>query len=196
MTDDAWNHNDGLISRDRAHAVGLVVLYSNLVEDGIRSLLSRYSGMGDVEAAHFTFSMDVSKMIETSLRLAELKEADAIVLEHIKHGLAVANICRQNRNIIAHSWINFSGDKLFKPSNRGAPLTRVYDFDLKVIRRVADEIWECGHYLMFLGLYIAARGDPHWRQSLPGKPLKPQSLTSIDQYGPEALARRPSTFPD
>lgn len=196
MTDDAWNHNDGLISRDRAHAVGLVVLYSNLVEDGVRSLLSHYSGMGDREAAHFTFSMDVSKMAETLKRLIEFKEDNPTDLVCIKHALAVANICRINRNIIAHSWINFSGDKLFKPSNRGAPLTTVYDFDLSVIRRVADEIWRCGHYLMFLGLYLAARGDPHRQQSLPEKPLMPQSLMSIDQYGPEALARQPSTSPD
>lgn len=196
MSDDTWPHDNGLISAERAQAVGLVVLYWNLVEDGIRSMLSRYSGMDDVDAAHFTNSMDVSKMIETLRRLLTYKEQDTTDLDYILHGLAVAEQCRQNRNIIAHSWINISGDKLYKESHRGTPLTKVYDFDLAVIRRIADEVWTCGHYLMFLGLYLSAKGNPHRQQSLPQKPVVPRALQSIDQYGPEVLARqRPASPP-
>lgn len=195
MNEDEWIQSRGLISPERAHAVGLVVLYSNMVEDGLRSLLTHYSGMDVNDAAHFTYPMDPSRLNSVLRSLIEYKETDPEALDHIKHGLLMADLCRKNRNIIAHSWTNFGGDKLFKQSGAGKPLTAVYDFDLTVIRRVADEMWECGYYLMFLGLFVGSRGIPMMRQSLPKKPALPQSMESIDQYGTELPAHPPSTSP-
>lgn len=186
---DAWVSANSLITPERAHAVGLITLYWNFCEAGVRSLLVKYSGMNDVDGARFTFGMKTEAMATRIRSFLSYKEQDPAVVDRIECGLKAVDICRVNRNAIAHSWINFKGDKLFIEKVRTHPVTEVYDFNVTDLRRVADEIFSTGHYLMFVALYISSRQDPMWRQSLPEKPALPQRLQSIDQYGPEALLR-------
>ncbi|MCB1466795.1 MAG: hypothetical protein KDK08_06570 [Rhizobiaceae bacterium] len=69
---------------------------------------------------------------------------------------------------------------------RAQPVTEVFEFSLEALRKVADEEFEAGHFLMFVALYLAYRDDPLSGQKLPSRPARPRRLESIDQYGPEA----------
>ncbi|MCB1466794.1 MAG: hypothetical protein KDK08_06565 [Rhizobiaceae bacterium] len=63
--DDPWIKKNGIVSAQRAHAVGLITLYWNFCEEGVRSLLTHYSGMARVDAARFTYGMRAPTMAAT-----------------------------------------------------------------------------------------------------------------------------------
>lgn len=176
------------ISWDRAHAVGLIALYWNFCEDGVRSLLINYSGMNDFDGEHFTYDMNTVSMTEKIKSLISHKENERIIIDQINHILQAVEICRKNRNNIIHSWTNIKGDKLFLSKLRkNIPSTYVFDFNVTKIRKVADEIFSVGHFLIFLNLYLSSRDNERIVQSLPNIPPIPQEFEIIDKFGPKYL---------
>src|SRR6188474_758042 len=102
--DDEWLQRPRPISADRAHAVGLITLHWNLCETELRSILIKYAGMDAQTGALFTLDMGFEGVKKRLSHFASQHERDPAVADRLRLGIEIADVCRRNRNIIAHSW--------------------------------------------------------------------------------------------
>ncbi|TAA55277.1 hypothetical protein [Shinella sp. JR1-6] len=187
LGENAWIGRHTLISAERAHALGLVTLYWNFCEAGLAELVTDYSGMKPADAAHFLYGANAVSLLDLLRGLARRNEKRPDLLEALDHAITCVDICRRNRNNLAHSWVNFKGDKLFKPNRArgGNPFTEVFSFDLGEIREVAEDCYTAGQYLMHFGLHRTYLDHPTISAPLPEKLQIPQTLKSIDRIAPD-----------
>lgn len=186
MDDNSWMLRHSLISAERAHALGLVTLYWNFCEAGLAELVTDYSGMEPADAAHFLYGANAVSLLDLLRGLARRNEKRPDLLDALDHAISCVDICRRNRNNLAHSWVNFKGDKLFKNNrSKGSPVTEVFSFDLDEIRKVAEDCYAAGHYLMHYGLHRTYLDHPAISAPLPEKLQIPQTLKSIDRIAPD-----------
>ena len=168
---------ESVVSMQHAHAVGLVVLHWNFCENGLRHLLCDLSGMEKGKCEHFTNALSALQLIETLQGLAGSEGVSDTLREAVESACAAAEVCRLNRNDIAHSWIDIKGSSLYKPNmNRRKPRTQWRDFDLEVVRRVADECWTLGWYLISVGGYIESLTNIRRRTQKPLPIAKPERM--------------------
>lgn len=147
------------------YLLGKIVYDFNFLEHSVRIVLWSY--VGDIEfGAALTRSIGNVSLADTLTQYCAEKEEDAVVAAAIRHGAKAFNICRMNRNSLAHamnvdpfedrySWNRFSkGHKnMFDSVVAG----------IEEMNRVDMEIAQVGMFFHEINLAIAARTSSNIR---------------------------------
>jgi hypothetical protein len=164
-----------------------------MTEDTLAYLLGSYFSLTQDTANALYGLLGNRSRIDLLLYMAQKKEKDPDMLDKVKHLCKCFDICRENRNIVAHSSV-----RLLKPSEpidifkRSASTLGAFvsfGYDLAEIRRVLAEIETLFGFATLLTTVHLWNGNadiaeslgdpPRPRVSLPGKPPLPRKLTPI-----------------
>lgn len=170
--------------REHVYGLGLISLRYNMFESALKFILSNYAEPAVVD---LLFEKSSNEQRIGAIRfLANLKENNPQVRDHIDYLLTFFSICAENRNILMHSrqsWNSQSGEGSLALEKRlKAGGKNVYQLDLPTLKRVANDIVTGVGYLMEVDNLI--REPPPLRAllafepapSLPQKPPLPGKL--------------------
>jgi hypothetical protein len=182
--------------REHLHALGVISLCYNQFEAMWSAVLAHYAGE---TTAEFLLAGRVAddRRIATVLQYARTHEKESEILSRIEHVAVAYAVCSENRNILMHSHQNFFAQlkmsldnqenklALMKRSKAGKSLH--FTFDLKLLRRVADDMHAGLDYLYVISERLLFRDlwekgkvvAPNYRE-WPKKALKPIKLVPAE----------------
>jgi hypothetical protein len=142
----------------RAHiyAIGVLSAYYNDLEDTFLKLLQHFSASPDELIALIFEKTPTNVRIQLLERAMDLRGVDAATRAIMDHFLKAYGICTNNRGLLVHSrmWAYRKRDNAAIATKRvrksGEQWT--YEFPLKMIRQVADDI----HFWRSYGSYLYA----------------------------------------
>lgn len=193
------------------HAIGLTTVRWAKAEEHLRELTGLCSEIHNEVAcgAIFTHMPNIALTDALSILANESFEPDLEQYrEHLLHACRMYNICRENRNLVAHlsiSPVGYEGREvaksalLFKTTARGKTKHKLQYIDLHDIRNIADEIEQLNIFILKLietyhehrPLYGAAAPAP-----LPNKPPLPDKRNQSLESPPPLAQRLPPTSPE
>jgi hypothetical protein len=164
-----------------------------MTEDVLAYLLGMYFDLPPDMANALYGLLGNRSRVDLLLYMAERKEKDPDVLDRVQHLCKSFDICRENRNIVAHSSV-----RLLRPSEpvdiykRSASTLGAFvsfGYNLAEIRRVLSEIEALFGFAALLTAAHLTNGNaelekrlgdpPRQRMSLPDKPALPRKLTPL-----------------
>jgi hypothetical protein len=179
-------------SRDHLHAIGAVIAAWNIVETAYQTftqLIFAHNMKAGVHAFELLGNDERVRLIRAQLPgLANEQELDLL-----DHFIKSANICKENRNVLAHAgYSNQPSEELIVMTTKGSKgrssLNRI-KFSVGGIREMADATYATAFFGMNLWSAInlrlsnqawTSRGvSPRFFQSLPEKPPLPSSWVQI-----------------
>jgi hypothetical protein len=171
-----------------------VTLQWNLLEESLDQFIWCFVGFDYEFGRMITGRIGNASKTDLLLDLANFRLSSAKFIGHIEHAVTCFHICRENRNIIAHSMaIEFYGREgwLFGKRSKSKPANwSGFRFKVSDIRRVQNEIVTTDTVMRRLIMYRlsawAAERAPWERTSL-RLPRKPRLPRRIDPLPPEAL---------
>jgi hypothetical protein len=172
--------------REHVYGLGLISLRYNMFESALKFILSNYAEPAVVD---LLFEKSSNEQRTGAIRyLANIKEKNPQVRDHIDYLLTFFSICAENRNILMHSkqrW-NFRSEEgsLALEKRLKAGGKNIYQLDLPMLKRVANDMVAGVVYLLEVDTLI--REPPPTRGLLdlgPAHPL-PQKPPLPDKLNP------------
>jgi hypothetical protein len=128
--------------REHVYGLGLISLRYNMFESALKFILSNYAEPAVVD---LLFEKSSNEQRTGAIRyLANLKEKNPQVRDHIDYLLTFFSICAENRNILMHSrqsW-NFQSEEgsLALEKRLKAGGKNIYQLDLRMLKRVSNDM--------------------------------------------------------
>jgi hypothetical protein len=128
--------------REHVYGLGLISLRYNLFESALKFILSNYAEPAVVD---LLFEKSSNEQRTGAIRyLANFKEKNSQVRDHIDYLLTFFSICAENRNILMHS----RQSAIFQPDEGSLALEKrlkaggknIYQLDLRTLKRVANDM--------------------------------------------------------
>jgi hypothetical protein len=128
--------------REHVYGLGLISLRYNVFESALKFILSNYSEPAVVD---FLFEKSSNEQRIAAIRhLANIKEQNPQIRDHIDYLLTFFSICAENRNILMHSrqsWNFESKDGSLALEKRlKAGGKNIYQLDIAKLKRVANDM--------------------------------------------------------
>jgi hypothetical protein len=170
--------------REHVYGLGLVSLRYNMFESALRFILSNYAEPAVVD---LLFEKSSNEQRTGAIRfLANIKEKDPQVTDHVDHLLIFFSICAENRNILMHSRQSWT----FQPEEGSLALEKrlkaggknIYQLDLPTLKRVANDMIKGVTYLIEVDKLSRESLPPErllafgWQRTMPEKPPLPDKL--------------------
>jgi hypothetical protein len=191
---------------DHLHALGVIALNYNRLEETFYALFCEYFGTTPSTAILFSQFKNNFRLEAFKVVVCEY-EKDPAVVEALGYFASCYNVCADNRNILMHSAFDAvqPGDttlKLLKSARNDPRKHTNLPFDIPTLRRTADEIWSVDHYGVDLLFYSLTRSglmksdDSHALTTLPEKPARPSNLSLLLQPNGQNKPARQGSSPE
>lgn len=188
------------------HAIGQITLEWNRVERDFDTLVGLYLETDRPTERLVTGLFGSDNKRDLLIKLIELKEPSPEIGEALRYAILLFDICRENRNHIAHS-IATRADvahriTLRKPRRKNPLETHEMTLTLEQVRECARQIRRASNYISELANIVSrvltarqmalAAGDkdeasePEPLPPLPVRPPKPRKLDSLLQIAPNS----------
>jgi hypothetical protein len=192
-------------SRDHLHAIGVVIAAWNMVETAFQTLIQLVFPH-NIKAGIHTFEL-LGNDERMKLIRAQLPDiANENELELLEHLIKSANICKEYRNVLAHtSYPNQPSEEtilMLKGLSKDRSSTNLFKFTVTGIREMADATYITAQFGFALWSAINLRlSNASWAQhgvvptflpSLPEKPPMPRNWGQIRE-GPKPAQPPPQS---
>lgn len=169
--DDPWISTTSPIGPKRLHALGLVTLRWNVCEYSLFHVFCETMRLPDNECWALAHNLGDVSLSERIAAIARIRKLPAAVQTRTSDVLAFYDICRQNRNFLAHALFSDHSE----PGS--ATLTRrskkidemaaePFSSSLEDIRRVANDLSDLHSHLFHLELALMSDPLPPSRDKL------------------------------
>lgn len=168
------------------HAIGVMTMAWNNLEDQIPPLISKFSEMHPRMVEVFLDKAGNVSRADLLLWCVEHSLADDRTVDAVRYLVMNYGLCRENRNILIHAQLGRTEDghlELIKRTNRG--IRRAFPSDIATLREVATSIDDFASYAYRIlwvlreetMASIRQERDPSWQPPpWPDKPPPPRKL--------------------
>jgi hypothetical protein len=156
---DPWLGIAESFFKDHLVALGMISIDWNASESLLRLVVAHYLELPEKYSPMIMRQLGNIAIVDLLLECSTIKETDQRFLAAISHLCKFYNRCRENRNDIMHSLatFNFKTFDMEKPPSQKSKTAKVFRFELKDLRRVADDIKNLNAGIA--SLMFAIKGD-------------------------------------
>lgn len=185
---DDWPRGQHIVRcpSEHVHAIGMVALNFNLMEETVRRILVQQINVPPKAAEKIAGGMTNRERVDTLLAIIESDQHGDEVICVVRAALHAFDICTDNRNILMHSNHLYSDvasgvTSLFKRSRGDKSKGLIFDVNISDLREVADVTNDTINMLLDLWMYFETR--------LPLERRFPDDFMDVSTSPPSPLPR-------